>query len=48
MMLTLRYFVLRYFYLIPPVQERRLRRQLRKLNISADAARYARFASLPT
>ena len=46
-MLRFRYFILRYFYLTAPINERRLRSELRKLNISSEAVRYARALSAP-
>lgn len=41
-MVFFRYYLLRSFYLVPPVRERRLRRELRKLNLTREAVRFAR------
>ena len=41
-MIYVRYFILRTFTLTPPIRERKLRRQLRKLNLSTQAIRFAR------
>lgn len=45
-MTTIRYYVLRTFFLAPLFRERRLRRELRKLNLSSEAILFAR--TIPT
>lgn len=42
---TLRYYLLRAFFLTPLVRERRVRHELRKLNLSSEAILFARTIS---
>ena len=40
--LYVRYLIIRSFTLLPPVRERQLRSELRRLNLATEAVRFAR------
>lgn len=47
-MLYFRLLIVRSFTLVPPIRERKLRRELRKLNLTTEALRFARTCPIHT